>query len=48
MFLGKETRNRSIERFKDMQFLPFQQNAQKNRSFFSGFADDETWANQAT
>jgi len=36
-FSGKETRNRLIERFQDMQFLPFQQNAKKNRSFFSGF-----------
>jgi len=28
-----------IQRFQDMQFLPFQQNAKKTRSFFSGFQD---------
>src|SRR5881396_3816887 len=38
---GKENRNRSIERFQDMQLLPFQQSAKKTRSFFSGFQDSE-------
>jgi len=41
LFQGKETRNRSIERFQDMQLLPFQQSAKKTRSFFSGFQDSE-------
>jgi len=28
-----------IQRFQDMQLLPFQQSAKKTRSFFSGFQD---------
>src|SRR6266566_6393841 len=47
-FSGKETRNRSIERFQDMQFLPFQQSAKKTRSFFSGFQASEPAAPIAT
>jgi len=27
----------TIQRFQDVQFLPFQQKRQKNRAFFSGF-----------
>jgi len=30
-----------IQRFQKMQLLPFQQSAQKNRSFFSGFQASE-------
>ena len=41
VFSRKETRNRSIKRFQDMQLLPFQQSAKKTRSFFSGFQDSE-------
>jgi len=30
-----------IQRFQDVQFLPFQQSAKKTRSFFSGFQASE-------
>ncbi len=37
VFPGKKTQDRSIERFQDLQLLFFQQNAQKDRLFFSAF-----------
>jgi len=37
-----------IQRFQDVQFLPFQQSAYKNRSFFSGFQASEPAAPIAT
>ena len=48
VFPGKKTRDRSIERFQDLQLLSFQQNAPKNRLFFSGFQASEPAAPDAT
>jgi len=48
VFPGKKTRDRSIERFQDLQLLSFQQNPQKNRLFFSGFQASEPAAPIAT
>ena len=48
VFPGRKTRNRLIERFRNMQFLPFQQSAKKTRSFFSGFQASEPAAPIAT
>jgi hypothetical protein len=45
---GKETETAQIQRFQDMQFLPFQQSVQKNRSVFSGFRASEHAAPIAT
>jgi len=36
-FQGKEAETVQIQRFQDMQLLPFQQSAKKTRSVFSGF-----------
>ena len=48
VFPGGKTESRSIERFQDTQFLPFQQSARKIRSFFSGFQASEPAAPIAT
>jgi len=47
-FQGRKPETAQIQRFQDMQLLPFQQSAPKNRSVFSGFQASEPAAPIAT